>query len=158
MTRIAIEPYAMSLERQSIPEQLLQRLPKRDRNEDRLETTTFGGEPKEADALVALVLDGKKTATCWAARFGQLSYVGKRVALCDSTGKVRAILETTSLERRRFCDIDEAWAQSEGEGDGTLEHWRTVHEAFFRREGYFLENMDLWCERFQIVEHPPSGG
>ena len=81
-----------------------------------LETTTFGGAAEEADALLALTLDGRKIATCWAARHGQPTHVGKRMVLCDSSGRPRAIVETTALERRRFCDIDEAWARAEGEG------------------------------------------
>jgi uncharacterized protein YhfF len=123
-----------------------------------MDTTTFGGGAASADALVELVLAGKKTATCWAARFGQLSHIGKRVVLRDSLGRSRAVLETVGLERRRFCDIDESWARLEGEGDLSLDYWRTVHEAFFRREGQFSDDMDLWCERFRVVERLPLGG
>ncbi|MDB5440031.1 MAG: hypothetical protein JWM33_2458, partial [Caulobacteraceae bacterium] len=35
-----------------------------------LDTTSFGGTPERADALLALVLAGRKTGTCWAARHG----------------------------------------------------------------------------------------
>ncbi len=120
-----------------------------------LETTTFGGAPEEAEALLALVLDGRKTATCWAARHGQSTHVGKRTALCDSAGRQRAIVETTALARRRFCDIDAAWARAEGEGDLTLAYWREAHRAHFEREGAFAEDMDLWCETFRVVELVP---
>lgn len=122
-----------------------------------METTTFGGTAEEADALLDLVLAGTKRGTCWAARFGQLSYLGKQVAFCDSEGCPRVVVETTAIERRRFSEVDEAWAQIEGEGDGTLAHWRAVHEAFFRNEGYFAEDMELWCEQFRVVERLPSG-
>ena len=121
-----------------------------------METTCFGGPPEEADALLALVLDGRKTATCWAARHGGLSHVGKRMVLVDSRERPRAVVETVSLERRRFCDIDAAWAREEGEGDLSLDHWRRVHRAFFEREGAFAEDMELWCERFRVVESLPA--
>ena len=120
-----------------------------------LDTTVFGGPPAEADALLALVLAGKKTATCWAARHGELTHVGRRVILLDSTGRARSILETISLGRRRFCDVDDDWARAEGEGDLSLSYWRQTHRTFFEREGYFTEEMDLWCERFRIVEIMP---
>ncbi|MDB5440728.1 MAG: hypothetical protein JWM33_3155, partial [Caulobacteraceae bacterium] len=94
---------------------------------------------------------GRKTGTCWAARHGLETHPGKRVILRDSLGRDRAIVETLSLARRRFCDIDEAWAREEGEGDLSLESWRRVHRAFFEREGGFAEDMDLWCERFRVV-------
>ena len=120
-----------------------------------LDTTVFGGPPAEADALLALVLAGKKTATCWAARHGELTHVGRRVVLLDSTGRARSILETISLERRRFCDVDDDWARAEGEGDLSLSYWRKTHRTFFEREGYFTEEMELWCERFRIVQIMP---
>jgi len=121
-----------------------------------LDRTEYGGAPEEADALLALTLEGRKTATCWAARHGQFTHVGKRALLCDSAGRHRAIVETVSLELKRFCDVDEAWARAEGEGDLSLDYWRRVHRAFFEREGHFAEDMDLWCERFRVVEVLPS--
>jgi len=117
-----------------------------------METTCFGGPPEEADALLALVLEGRKTATCWAACHGQRSHVGRRMILVDSQQRPRAIVETVFLERRRYADIDQTWAREEGEGDLSLGHWRRVHCQFFEREGVFTEDMDLWCERFRVVE------
>lgn len=117
-----------------------------------LDTTEYGGTPAEADALLALTLDGKKTATCWAARHGELTHVGKQALLCDSAGRGRAIVETVSLELKRFSDVDADWARAEGEGDLSLDNWRRTHRAFFEREGYFAEDMELWCERFRVVE------
>ena len=117
-----------------------------------LDETAFGGSPNEADALVALVIAGRKTGTCWAARHGELTHVGRRVILRDSGGRARAILETVSLELRRFCDMDEAWAEAEGEGDLSLAYWQRTHQTFFEQEGLFEEEMDLWCERFRLVD------
>lgn len=116
-----------------------------------LDTITFGGSPDAADNLLALVLDGRKTATCWAAKWGVRTHVGKQVLACDSSGRPRAVLETLSLTRRRFRDLDEDWAAAEGEGDQTLAHWRQVHRCHFEAEGTFSEDMELWCERFRVV-------
>jgi uncharacterized protein YhfF len=117
-----------------------------------LDQDSFGDTPQMADALLALVLAGKKTATCWAARHGAATHIGKQRIVCDGEGRPRAVIETVSLQRRRFCDVDSPFAAAEGEGDGTLERWRRDHRAFFEREGGFSETMDLYCERFRLVE------
>lgn len=117
-----------------------------------LERFRFGDSPEMADELLALVLSGDKTATCWAARHGELTFVGKRMVACDGSGADRAIVETTELTHRRFCDVDEAFAAAEGEGDKSLAWWRDAHRQFFERDGVFSDQMDLWCERFRLVE------
>ena len=120
-----------------------------------LERTSFGGSPELGDGLLVLVLNGVKTASCWAARHGQQTHVGKQMLLCDSAGRPRAVVETLSLERRRYCDIDEAFARAEGEGDQSLAWWRLAHRTFFEAEGLFAEGMLLWCERFRVVRTLP---
>jgi uncharacterized protein YhfF len=47
--------------------------------------------------------------------------------------------------------VDQAFAAAEGEGDGSLAHWREAHRCFFEAEGAFSEDMELWCERFRVV-------
>lgn len=116
-----------------------------------LERFKFGDGPELADQLLDLVLSGAKTATCWAARDGDLTVVGKRMIACDSTGADRAVIETIELTRQRFCDVDAAFAADEGENDRSLEGWRAAHRGYFERNGGFTEDMDLWCERFRLV-------
>ena len=120
-----------------------------------LQWTSFGGPPDQADGLLVMVLNGVKTASCWDARHGQMTHVGKRLVLCDSVGRPRAVVETLSLERRRYCDVDEAFARLEGEGDLSLAWWRLAHRTFFEGEGAFAEDMELWCERFRLVRTLP---
>ena len=68
-----------------------------------LDSFSFGDSPELADELLALVLAGKKTATCWAAAEGDKGVeVGKRWIVKDGQGRARAILETVELTRRRF--------------------------------------------------------
>lgn len=52
----------------------------------------------------------------------------------------------------RFCDVTEAFARKEGEGDLGLEYWQKEHQRFFIREGYFSENMELIAEEFEVIE------
>ena len=118
-----------------------------------LEAHTFGDGPELADQLLALVLEGKKTATCWAAAEGlKGAEVGKPWAAKDSSERVRCVLETTELTQRRFDEVDAAFAFEEGEDDRTLAAWRTAHQNYFTRNGGFATDMLLNCERFRLVE------
>ena len=117
-----------------------------------LETFSFGDGPELADALLALVLAGRKTATCWAAEEGLLTEVDKRMVVLDGSGRPRAVIETVALEERRFHEVDAAFAFEEGEGDRTLAFWRAAHERYFTRLKQFAPDMPLWCERFRVVE------
>ena len=117
-----------------------------------LESFAFGDSPEMADRLLGFVLSGAKTATCWAARDGELTHVGKRMVAKDGAGNPRAVLETVSLEKLRFNEVGWTFAHAEGEGDECLEDWRDGHRAYFTRNGGFAPDMMLWCERFRLVE------
>lgn len=118
-----------------------------------METFSFGDSPKMADELLELVIQGEKTATSWAAVHGTLeSEVGKRMTIKDSLERPRVIIETTELTRRFFNEVDESFAHDEGEGDLSLEYWRKEHQAYFTREGTFSEDMEVYCQRFRVVE------
>ncbi len=118
-----------------------------------LDSFSFGDSPELADELLALVLAGKKTATCWAAAEGDKGVeVGKRWVVKDGQGRARAILETVELTRRRFGDGDAAFAHDEGEGDRSLGYWRRAHANYFTRRGEFAPGMELFCERFRLIE------
>lgn len=117
-----------------------------------LESFAFGNSPEMADRLLAFVLAGSKRATCWSIADGQQTYPGKRMVVLDGSARPRAVIETVTLEQRRFCDVDLEFALAEGEGDKTLEEWRQGHQAYFERNGGFDPEMMLWCERFELVE------
>ena len=118
-----------------------------------LESFSFGDSPELADELLELVLVGKKTATCWAATEGDKGVaVGKRWIVKDGQGRASAILETVELKQRRFGDVDAAFAHDEGEGDRSLDDWRRMHTAYFTRRGEFSPDMELYCERFTLIE------
>ncbi len=118
-----------------------------------LESFSFGDTPDLADALLELVLIGKKTATCWPASEGDKRVeVDKRWIVKDGQGRPRAILETVELTRRRFEDVDKSFAHDEGEGDRSLRYWRRAHTNYFTRQGAFSKGMKLYCERFRLIE------
>jgi uncharacterized protein YhfF len=118
-----------------------------------LETFSFGDSPVLADKLLALVLDGRKTATCWAAIEGlKGTEVAKPMVVLDGAGRPRAVVETVELTQRHYLEVDEQFAYDEGEGDRTLAYWRAAHRNYFTRLGQFEDDMLLWCERFRVVE------
>jgi uncharacterized protein YhfF len=118
-----------------------------------LESFAFGDSPALADALLALVLAGAKTATCWAASEGDKGVeVGKRWIVKDGQGRARAVLETVEITRRRFEEVDEGFAFDEGEGDRSLAWWRRAHTNYFTRRNEFAPGMEVYCERFRLVE------
>jgi hypothetical protein len=41
-----------------------------------------------------------------------------------------AILKTIELTKRRFDEVDEAFAYDEGEGDRSLQYWREAHTEY----------------------------
>ena len=118
-----------------------------------LDRFAFGDGPALADELLALVLDGDKRATCWDAADGAKgTVVGKRWIVLDGSGDPRAVLETVELTKRRFNEVDAAFARDEGEGDRSLDDWRRGHRAYFERRGHFADDMPLWCERFKLID------
>ena len=116
-----------------------------------LERFSFGDSVDLADSLLALVIAGEKTATCWNAALGQLTEVGRFMVACDGEGRPRAVLRTVNLVQSRFCDVSPEFARKEGEGDRSLDWWRSAHENYFRRNGAFSPEMMLWCEDFEVA-------
>lgn len=118
---------------------------------------SFGDTPQMADALLALVLAGKKTATCgplfeYEKEGVSLPRPGEKSVVLDGTKKPRCVIEVTEVAQRKFSDVDADFAQDEGENDGSLESWRQTHEEFFRRVTGFSPDMMLVCQRFRMVE------
>lgn len=121
---------------------------------------SFGGTAEQADELLALVLDGTKTATASAlsdydADESPLPEPGSMGIVLDGAGSPRALLVTTDVRVVPFDEVDEEHARLEGEGDLTLAHWREVHERFFAEhaeDGHgFAPDMPVVLERFKVV-------
>ena len=71
-------------------------------------------------------------------------------------GTPRAVIRTTGLERRKFFDVDAAFAWDEGEGDRTLDDWKHGHWSYFSRECESLgrpmsEDAEVCLERFELL-------
>jgi len=119
-------------------------------------TFLFGDSDKLCKRLNALVRSGKKTATCSDARdfdngCEAIPVVGRIDIALNWDDTPALVIKTLEVERVRFCDVTEEFALAEGENE-TLDGWRADHQAFFERCGYFSPEMDLICERFELVE------
>ena len=112
----------------------------------------FGDGPALADELLALVVSGRKTATCTTPDDPALSRPGARWVVTDGRGRPACVIETTEITIRRYEEVDAAFAHDEGEGDRSLESWRQAHRRYFERQGKFAERMLLVCERFRLIE------
>ena len=121
----------------------------------------FCDNQEDADALVQLVLQGIKRATasavaCYEEEKEPLPREGEYSIVTNWEGKALCIIRTTRLQIFPFNQVPPEFAAREGEGDGSLEYWRRVHEAAFSRGlgeyGLeFREDMPVLCEEFEVV-------
>lgn len=120
----------------------------------------FGGTPEDADELLALVLDGTKTATASAladfeAEGEPVPAPGTLSIILDGRGSPQALIVTTEVRVVPFDEVDEDHAHDEGEGDRSLAHWRRAHESFFSEHATsgrpFAPDMPVVLERFRLL-------
>ena len=121
---------------------------------------SFGATSEQADTLLALVLDGTKTATAGAlwdyeSEGEPLPKRGTLSILLDGAGHPRALIEATEVAVVPFDEVDDEHAFLEGEGDRSLGHWREVHERFFTdvatHDREFSTDMPVVLERFRVL-------
>ncbi len=119
---------------------------------------SFGATPEQSDELLGLVLDGTKTAsasarTDYADAEEPLPEPGMLGIVLDGSGHPRALVVTTQARVVPFDQVDAEHAREEGEGDGSLEHWREVHERAFTEHcaGGFQPDMLVVLERFRVL-------
>ena len=125
------------------------------------EACYFGDNEEMANELCELTINGKKCATAtslWSLEDEgkQLPNPGDFSIIIDWSGSPKCIIETLRVEITAFKDVDEEFAEAEGEGDGSLDFWREAHRDFFTRECRkssrgFSEDILIACERFKVV-------
>jgi uncharacterized protein YhfF len=121
----------------------------------------FGDTPELAHELVELVLRGPKRGTAglaWVmdALPHAAPVAGGFSVVTEFDGTPRAVIRTTSVERKRFGDVDAQFAWDEGEDDRSLESWRAGHQRYFGRECERLgrvmsDDVPVVLERFELV-------
>ena len=128
----------------------------------------FGATPDEADALLALVLSGDKTATAGAlwdyGSGGESRREPGALAVDTSGGAVpHAHNAATRVDVVPFDEVSAEHAFLEGEGDRSLATWRQVHERFFTESAVhdrgFRSDMPVVLQRFTVLyRHTSAAG
>ena len=122
------------------------------------EAWAFGDDP---DTLAELVRTGVKTATASAYPFYELEgeelpKAGEYSVILNTKDEAVCIIRTTKVYVTSYREVTAEQAWKEGEGDRSLDYWRRVHEAFFRKELeavglIFTEDMGVVCEEFEVI-------
>jgi uncharacterized protein YhfF len=115
----------------------------------------------DADLCAGLVASGRKRATAPSVAELELAgepmpRVGDYAIVTDWAGAAVAIIRTVSVETKRFGEIDEEFARSEGEGDLSLEWWRTAHQRYYESvlagsQVTVDADLEIVCQRFTLV-------
>jgi uncharacterized protein YhfF len=117
----------------------------------------FGNTPEMATELGLLVRDGPKRATTgrrdsYEAENEPFPKAGDLSVILDGNGDPVCVIRTRDVEIRRFGDVDEEFAWTEGEGDRSLADWRRGHISFFESEGTPVdEDTEVVLERFDLL-------
>lgn len=118
----------------------------------------FCDNVEDANICADLVVAGQKRAT--ASSLAELELaglplpaIGELSLITDGHGRARAIIRTTQVDIRRLGDVDADFAIAEGEGDLSMEWWRTAHDAYFNRvlagSAYRVDDdLLIACEHF----------
>ena len=124
---------------------------------------TFG-EPRFAtyhDTLLDLVGAGKKRATAHLVMDFERNQIREREpgdywVVLDSRNTPRYLLRISDVETKPFDQVAEAFAAREGEGDSSLQYWRSVHREYFQQQCAewgieWREDYLTVCEGFEVV-------
>ena len=116
----------------------------------------MGDSPQLANELADLIKKGIKTASCGSFASYQQEESAPRIGsyniILDGQNVPVCVIRLISMQLVRFCDVTEAFARKEGEGDLSLEYWKKEHQRFFSSEGHFSEDMELIAEEFEVVD------
>jgi uncharacterized protein YhfF len=124
-----------------------------------LRAFSFGDAGPMRRRLTQLALTGTKVAT---AGLWQQDYLdqdeavevpGERQALLGDDEQVVAIIEITRVETHRMSAVPWEFAQAEGEGFESTEHWRTGHSSYYAKHDIHVDDETMFvCVWFRIAE------
>jgi uncharacterized protein YhfF len=124
-----------------------------------LRAFSFGDPGPMRQRLTALALLGTKVATAglWQQDYADegeaVEVVGERQALLGDDGKVAGVIEITRVETYRFGDVPWEFADAEGEGFRSIEHWREGHRSFYANRNIDVDDTtSVVCVWFRLVD------
>jgi uncharacterized protein YhfF len=125
----------------------------------------FGDSIELSQELLALIRNGRKRATAsllWAmqAEPEAIPRAGEIEVVVDHRNEPAVVMRYVQVDVMPFCLVPEQFAAREGEGDGSLEHWRRAHWSFFSRECQRIgrepsQDMPVVCASFEVVSLVP---
>jgi uncharacterized protein YhfF len=126
----------------------------------------YGDSPELSASLLALIREGRKragTSLLWAieAEDESIPQVGQVEVVVDHQNEPALITRITQVQVVPYSQVTAEYAAIEGEGDGSLEYWRTAHWAFFSRECKRVgreptESMPVVCSVFEVLSVIPT--
>jgi len=121
----------------------------------------FFDNEKDANHSLDLVINKTKKAMSQSLlglqnRNEPLPKIGSFIVLTDWEGTAKCIVKTTSVKLKPLFSIDGDYAQLEGEGDKSLDHWKNIYWNYFTRELATFkrvpkESMIVVCVTFEKV-------
>lgn len=133
----------------------------------RLRLDCYGDSEALSEELLGLIRSGRKRAGTSLLRAieaeGQpLPRAGDIEIVLNFFGEPVLVTRIVRTEVLPFSSVTAEYAAIEGEGDGSLEHWRWAHRNFFGRECARLgiepsESMPVVCTVIEVVSEVPSG-
>ncbi|MCW4012117.1 MAG: ASCH domain-containing protein [Candidatus Bathyarchaeota archaeon] len=121
----------------------------------------FGDNPELIDELLGYVKQGIKRTSTSLVKESELegwpeSNVGEYDIILDGRDKPVLVIETVSVRRVKYRDVDAEHAYWEGEDDRTLESYFREHDKYYKRRGEalgfeFNKDMLVDLKRFKIV-------
>lgn len=134
----------------------------------RVRVDGYGDSAELSAELLDLIKSGRKragTGLLWAYEHDRepIAMTGDIEIVVDHCNQPALITRIVRSEVVAFHEVSAEYAAIEGEGDGSLEHWRKGHWNFFSRECKRigrepLETMPVVCNVFEVLHVlPPSG-
>lgn len=117
-------------------EKYLDTLPEEQWPKNPIVASGYAGNAEITDGLLELYLSGKKVAGSsivedFLSAGDPLPQVGKFWIYLNSQAQPSCILRTEKIVINKFKDVPVEIAIAEGEGDLTLNYWRTVHSELY---------------------------
>lgn len=125
-----------------------------------LRTLDLGTPGELRDHLNALVTSGVKRATAsvlgydYDAEHEPVEHIGEHLVLVDSHGTAMAQVEVTDVEVVPMAAVSWDFAEAEGEGYESLEHWYDTHLQYWADLGYedIDGNTEIVCLYFRLCQ------
>lgn len=125
---------------------------------DGLRVLELGAPGEMRRQLTDLTLAGVKRATAglleldYHAENEPLEHVGERLALVDDSGAKVAELEVVDVQLVPFAEVTWEFAEAEGEGFRSVDHWRDAHRRYWAAEGHEVDaSTTVVCLHYRLV-------